>query len=128
MFAIVAALLAACGIGLNALGVVMLGEGRGAGVVGVLCGIPVCYAAYVFARAAVRERRQLHRHPLSADERGARKKKVSSLLGSAAALIVGAFVQPIPGVLRVVMIFAALFAVPVLLALEFEPPKHRPGS
>jgi hypothetical protein len=27
-----------------------------------------------------------------------------------------------------VMIFAALFAVPVLLALEFEPPKHRPGS
>ena len=105
----------------------MLFEGNGAGLVGVLCGLPVCYGAYLFARAAVRERRDLQEHQLNEHQRRSRRTKLRFILGYTATLIVGAITLPVPGTLRVVMAIAALLVVPLILAREFEPAKkHRP--
>jgi hypothetical protein len=128
LFAIFGALLAACGAGLAALGIVMLAGGNGPGIVGVFAGVPLCYAAYLFARAAVRERRELREHPPDARQRRLRQAKVRFLLVYATALIVGVFVLPLPGAVRFLMVVAALLLVPLVLAREFEPAKKNRKS
>jgi hypothetical protein len=128
LFWIFGALLASCGLGLVGLGTAMLAESNEAGAVGVLCGPPVCFGAYLFARAAVRARRDLHEHPLSEPQRRSRRTKLRFLVGYTASLIIGAIALPVPGTLRVIMVIAALLVVPPILALEFEPAKKRKPS
>jgi len=130
LFALFGALLASCGIGFTSLGIVMLIEGNSAGIVGVICGLPVCYGGYLFGRAAVRVRRDLHERPPDGQERRSRQKKLHHFLSYTASLIVGAVILPVPTVLRVVMAVAALLVLPVLLAREFEPATRRkpPGG
>jgi hypothetical protein len=125
VFAIFGAFLAICAIGLSGLGIGMLIDGNSAGVVGALCGLPVGYGGYLFWRAAVRVRRDLRDQPPNPEERRSHQATVRFLLGYAASLIIGAFVVPVPGVLRVVMIFAALCVLPLILARKFEPTQKR---
>lgn len=123
LFAIFGALLAACGLGLGALGIGMLVGGNTAGVVGVLCGLPICYGGYLFGRAAVRVRRDSHEHPLSEQRQRSRQRKVGFFLTYTASLIVGAVTLPVPAVVRAVMVISALLVLPAMLAREFEPAK-----
>ena len=127
LFAIFGALLASCGVGLVAVGTGMLVEGNAAGVVGVLCGLPACYGGYLFWRAAVRIRRDLHEHPLNWQQQRSRRGKIRFLLGYTVVSIVGSLTLPVPGLVRVLMVVAALVVVPVILAGQFEPAK-RPKS
>ena len=128
LFAIFGALLAGCGVGLVALGIGMLFESNSAGVVGVICGLPACYGSYLFWRAALRVRRDLHDRPPSLQQQRSRRRKVGALLGYTAATIAGVFTLPMPGLIRVLTVVATLIVVPVILAAEFEPPKRRKPS
>jgi hypothetical protein len=125
LFAIFGALLSVCGIGLVAVGVGMMAEGTGAGVALILCGLPVCYGAYLFGRAAIRLRRELHDRPPNTDEKQARRKSVRGVLGYTAAMIAGAIALPAPGAVRVLMAVSAVLVMPVILARDFEPRKRR---
>ncbi len=106
----------------------MLIEGDPAGVVGLGCGLPVCYGAYLFFRAAVRVRRELRRHPLTAEQRRSRRGMVRFVLGYTAFSIVGAVGLPVPTLVRVVMGISALAVMPLLLARQFEPAKKQPRT
>ena len=128
LFAVFGALLGACGVGLAATGVWMLVEGNAAGVVGVVCGLPICYGGYLFGRAAVRVRRNLHEHPLSGARRRSRQRTVGFFLAYTASSIVGALILPVPTLFRVVMIVTALLVLPLMLAREFEPAKKQNPS
>jgi hypothetical protein len=125
LFAIFAAVLASCGVGLSALGVGMLAEGTGAGVIGIICGLPVCYGAYLFGRAAIRTRRDLHTHPPDADQLQTRRRAVRGVVGYTVAMIVGAVALPAPAAVRVLMAVSALLLMPLILARDFEPRKKR---
>lgn len=124
LFAIFGALLASCGVGLVGLGIGMLSEGNSAGIVGVACGLPVCYGGYLFGRAAFRVRRGLRERPLNSRERRSRRRKVRFLLSYTASSIGGAIALPAPGAVRVLMVIGALLVVPVISAREFEPAKR----
>ena len=129
VFALFGALLASCGVGFVALGIAMLIEGNSAGIVGVICGLPICYGGYLFGRAAIRVRRDLHEHPLNIQQRRSRQRKLHFFLGYTASLIVGAVTLPVPTILRVIMAVCAVLVLPVMLAREFEPAKrHEPPS
>ena len=129
LFVIFGALLGACGVGLVGLGIGMLAEGQGAGVVGIVCGLPVCYGAYLFGRAAFRTRRDLQAHPLKPEQRRSRRARVRFVLVYTVSLIVGAVALPGPTPFRVLMAAFAVLVVPVILAGEFEPPKrHQPPA
>jgi hypothetical protein len=131
LFAVVAALLGAFGLGFATWGVVLIAEGHaGVGLVGVILGLPPSYGAYLFGRAAVRVRRDLREHPPSEQQESYRRRKVHYYVGYTAAVVIGAVVLPVPAILRVLMVVGALLALPPMLAWEFEPSRKRkpPGD
>jgi hypothetical protein len=128
LFAIFGALLASCGVGLSALGIGMLVEGNTAGIGGIVCGLPACYGAYLFGRAAIRLRRDLHDHPLSVRQRRTRQGKLRYLLFYTASLIAAAVMMPVPTGVRVLLGVGAVLVVPLFLAREFEPAKNHDSS
>lgn len=125
VFAIFAVLLGICGGGLIVMGIVMLAEGTGAGVVGIICGLPVTYGTYLFGRAAARVHRELRVHPPDEKQQESRRRSVRGVLGYTAAMIVGAVALPAPGAVRVLMAVSALLVMPLILARDFEPGKKR---
>jgi hypothetical protein len=124
LFWLVALLLAACGLGLLGVGAGMMAEGSiGAGLLGAACGMLVTYGSYLFGRAAMRMRTQLRMDPLDPVERRARRANVWQVLSFAAAIVIGDLLVPGPTGVRVVAVICALFVVPLILVVDFEPPK-----
>ena len=122
-----ATMLGAAGGGLVGLGVAMAARGEvGPGILAIVIGLVVSYGAYLFVRAAWRTRRALHAYPVTTDQRNDRRRRVWAIVGYGFAVAAGSVFAPVPGPVRVLSVVAGLLAIPVLLAVEFEPPKRRP--
>jgi hypothetical protein len=130
LFMLVAAAFAACGLGLVGLGIVLAVEGTVAGgLIGAGCGVVIAYGAYLFGRAAIRIRYQLHAEPLTPVQTKARRSNVEHVLGYIAIIVIAELLLPVSTGVRVIAIIGALLLAPSLLVVDLEPPKRRkPGD
>jgi hypothetical protein len=125
LFALVAALFAALGLGLTAMGVAMATSDLG-GLVAVGIGLFVSYGGYLFGRAAVRTHRELRVHPLSPGERLSRRRNIRHYLIFVAVMGLGNLALPLPMGVRVISAVGPFLILPLVLVVDFEPPKKRP--
>jgi hypothetical protein len=123
-FALVAALFAALGLGLTAMAVAMATSDLG-GLVVVGIGLFVCYGGYLFGRAAVRTRRELRLHPPTPEERLSRRRNIRHTVIFVAVMGLGNLALPLPMGVRVISAVGPLLILPLVLVVDFEPPKKR---
>lgn len=124
LFALVATGLAAFGLGLLGLGAVLVAQGSVAGgSIAAGCGALIAYGSYLFGRAAVRTRAAVRAQTLTATEVRIRRRNVWHVLGYALVVIVSDLALPFPTAVRVIGVVTILLAVPLILAVDFEPPK-----
>jgi len=89
----------------------------------------IAYGAYLFGRAAIRIRYQLHAEPLTPVQTKARRSNVEHVLGYIAIIVIAELLLPVSTGVRVIAIIGALLLAPSLLVVDLEPPKRRkPGD
>jgi hypothetical protein len=116
--------LGAAGLGLIGLGIVMAAHGDlGPAGVGVAVGFLTLFGAYLFGRAALRTHRELISHPPTREQHRERRRRILGAIVWTIAFIASALFTPIPIAVRVIGAVIGLLALPIYLALEFEPRK-----